>query len=46
MLDRGIKRAKDKAVVIWLVKWKNLPKEDVTWELADELKARYPHFHP
>lgn len=46
ILDRGIKKKKDMAVVIWLIKWKNLPEEEATWEPTYELKKRFPTFHP
>nr|XP_028945303.1 uncharacterized protein LOC114819816 [Malus domestica] len=44
VLDRGIFKKKNKPVTKWLIQWAGLPAEDATWEVADNILARYLDF--
>ena len=42
ILDREIKQLRKKRVKLVKVQWKNKHGSDMTWEVEDEMKARYP----
>ncbi|KAJ0545001.1 putative nucleotidyltransferase, Ribonuclease H [Helianthus annuus] len=44
ILDRKLAKSGNRAVVKFLVQWKNLPSHDATWVEADVFMARYPDF--
>ena len=35
-----------KQLTVWLIKWKGKPIKDASWEIAAEMKARFPNFNP
>ncbi|GJR65652.1 retrotransposable element Tf2 [Tanacetum coccineum] len=44
VLDKKIAKVKNAVVVYWLVQWSNGNVDDATWEVANDLQARYPGF--
>ncbi|KAH7849470.1 hypothetical protein Vadar_018321 [Vaccinium darrowii] len=46
VLDRRMVKRGNKAVVQWLVQWLNSFPEDATWVDYQEIKSKYPQFHP
>nr|GEV49001.1 putative nucleotidyltransferase, ribonuclease H [Tanacetum cinerariifolium] len=44
VLDRKIAKVNNAAVVYWLIQWSNGNADDATWEVANDLQARYPEF--
>jgi hypothetical protein len=45
IMERRIARRKNQAVTQVLIHWKGLPPADATWEIVDEIAARFPDFH-
>ena len=43
ILDRHVKKFRNKEVVSVKELWKNQLVEDATWEVEAEMKSRYPH---
>ena len=43
ILDRQIKRIRNKKVAIVKVLWRNHLVEDATWEEEVDMRSRYPH---
>jgi hypothetical protein len=45
IMERRIARRKNQAVTQVLIHWKGLSPADATWEMVDEIAARFPDFH-
>lgn len=45
ILERKYAKKKNKAVTVWLVKWRDRPEEDASWEEAEEFKRKFPNFN-
>lgn len=43
ILNRQIKKLYSKEALTNNVFWCNLPHEEATWEVEDEMRSRYPH---
>ena len=43
ILDRQVKKLRNKEVAFVMVLWKNLLVEGATWEAKANMKSRYPH---
>ena len=43
ILDRQVKRLRNKEVASVKVLWRNQKVESATWEAEDDMKKRYPH---
>ncbi|GKF59287.1 reverse transcriptase [Tanacetum coccineum] len=43
LLDRKMVKRNNAAVVYGLIQWANRSKEDATWELLEELYAKFPN---
>lgn len=46
VLSRSGRKINNKAVTVWLIKWKGRPIEEASWEIAADLKIRFPDFNP
>ncbi|WMV50283.1 hypothetical protein MTR67_043668 [Solanum verrucosum] len=46
ILDRQVKKLRNKKVVSVKVLWRNLLVEGATWEAEADMKSRYPHLFP
>ncbi|WMV45741.1 hypothetical protein MTR67_039126 [Solanum verrucosum] len=46
ILDRQVKRLKNKKVASVKVLWRNHLVEGATWEAEVDMKSRYPHLFP
>ena len=42
ILEKGIKELRSKRIPLVKVLWKNSTEREATWELEDDMKARYP----
>jgi hypothetical protein len=45
IMERRIARRRNQAITQVLIHWKGLSPADATWEIADEIAARFPEFH-
>ena len=43
ILDRQVKRLRNKEIASVKVLWRNQKVESATWEAEDDMKKRYPH---
>ncbi|XP_019246558.1 PREDICTED: uncharacterized protein LOC109226220 [Nicotiana attenuata] len=46
ILDRQVRRLRTKDVSSVKVLWRNNNMEEMTWEVEEDMKSRYPHFFP
>ena len=46
VLNRSGRKINNRAVTVWLTKWKGRPIEDASWEVAEEIRTRFPSFNP
>lgn len=44
VLELGMVKQKDAAVVRWLVQWQRFSQENATWEDAIDIQTRFPEF--
>lgn len=44
LLDRGFVNRHNRAVTRWLIKWKDHPVEEATWEDYEDIRRRFPSF--
>ena len=45
ILARRLGKKGNKGVVYLLIQWSNMLKEEATWELYSDMKAKFPHFN-
>ena len=43
ILDRQVKKLRNKKIASVKVLWRNQQVEDITWEAEDTMKSKYPH---
>ena len=46
ILDRQVKRLRNKEIASVKVLWRNQYVESATWEAEEDMKKRYPHLFP
>ena len=46
ILDRYVKKLRNKEVLMVKVLWRNHTTEEATWETENSMKAKYPQFFP
>ncbi|WMV08910.1 hypothetical protein MTR67_002295, partial [Solanum verrucosum] len=46
ILDRQVKRLRNKQIASMKVLWRNYLVEGATWEAEADMKSRYPHLFP
>ena len=46
ILDRQVKRLRNKEIAFVKVLWRNQKVESATWEAEDDMKKRYPYLFP
>lgn len=46
ILKSSVRKIDNRAVTVWLIKWKGKSAEDASWEIATEFQLRFPTFNP
>ena len=43
ILDRQVKKMRNKEIASVKVRWRNRQREEITWEAEETMKSKYPH---
>ena len=43
ILDRQVKKMRNKEIASVKVRWRNRQRKEITWEAEEEMKSKYPH---
>ena len=43
ILDRQVKKMRNKEIASVKVRWRNRQREEITWEAEEAMKSKYPH---
>lgn len=46
VLETRIVKRNNSAAGQWLVEWAHTPREEATWEFADDMMQKFPHLKP